>query len=57
LIRFERHKVNYKDEARIGFLLDDVLGDNPYQAETKWVRQRALEPSDEAACNKTTGEL
>ena len=47
LIGFERHKVKYKEEARIGFLLDDVLGVNPYQAETKWVRQRALELATE----------
>jgi len=26
LIRFERHKVKYKDKGRFGFLLDDVLG-------------------------------
>jgi len=43
LIRFERHKVKYKDEGRFGFLLDDVLGLKPYQGETGWVRQRALE--------------
>ena len=43
LIRFERHKVNYKEEGKFGFLLDDVLGLRPYQAATRWVRQRALE--------------
>lgn len=43
LIRFERHKVKYKEEGRFGFLLDDVLGLRPYQGETKWVRRRALE--------------
>jgi len=43
LIRFERHKVKYKDEGRFGFLLDDVLGLKPYQGETKWVRRLALE--------------
>jgi hypothetical protein len=43
LIRFERHKVKYKDEARFGFLLDDILGLRPYQGETKSVRRRALE--------------
>lgn len=39
--------MKYKEEARIDFLLDDVLGVNPYQAETKWVRQRALELATE----------
>ncbi len=43
LIRFERHKVKYKDKARFGFLLDDVLGFKPYQSATRWVRRRALE--------------
>ena len=43
LIRFERHKVKYKDKARFGFLLDDVLGLKPYQSATRWVRRRALE--------------
>jgi len=43
LIRFERHKVKYKEKGKFGFLLDDVLGLRPYQAATRWVRQRALE--------------
>jgi len=43
LIRFERHKVKYKETGKFGFLLDDVLGLRPYQAATRWVRQRALE--------------
>ncbi|MBA7669796.1 hypothetical protein ES703_77930 [subsurface metagenome] len=43
LIRFERHKVKYRDKGRFGFLLDDILGLRPYQGEAKWVRQRALE--------------
>ena len=38
LIRFERHKVKYKEEGKFGFLLDDVLGLRPYQAATRWVR-------------------
>ena len=32
LIRFERHKVKYKEKGKFGFLLDDVLGLKPYQA-------------------------
>jgi len=43
LIRFERHKVKYKETGKFGFPLDDVLGLRPYQAATRWVRQRALE--------------
>ena len=43
LIRFERHKVKYKETGKFGFLLDDVLGLRPYQAATGWVRRRALE--------------
>jgi len=35
LIRFERHKVTYKDEGRVGFLLDDVLGLKPYPSATR----------------------
>ena len=43
LIRFERHKVKYKETGKFSFLLDDVLKLRPYQAATGWVRQRALE--------------
>jgi len=43
LIRFDRHKVNYKEKGKFGFLLDDILGLRPYQAATRWVRRRALE--------------
>ena len=43
LIRFERHKVKYKETGKFGFLLDNVLGLRPYQSATGWVRQRALE--------------
>ncbi|MCL0091813.1 UPF0236 family protein, partial [Dehalococcoidales bacterium] len=43
LIRFERHKVKYKEKGKFGFLLDDVLGIRPYQTATRWVKQRALE--------------
>ena len=42
LIRFEKHKVKYKDRGRFVFLLDDILGFKPYQGATRWVRQRAL---------------
>jgi len=43
LIRFERHKVKYKEKGKFGFFLDDVLGLRPYQSATRWVRQRALQ--------------
>ncbi|MBA7671168.1 hypothetical protein ES703_79320 [subsurface metagenome] len=43
LIRFERHKVKYKEKGKFGFFLDEILGLKPYQVATRWVRQRALE--------------
>jgi len=43
LIRFERHKVKYKEKGKFGFLLDDVLGLSPYQSATRWVRELAVE--------------
>ena len=43
LIRFERHKVRYRETGKFGFLLDDALGLRSYQAATRWVRRRARE--------------
>jgi hypothetical protein len=57
LIRFERHKVKYKDRGRFGFLLDDVLGLKTYQGATRWVRQRALELAVEYPFHQTMSLL
>jgi len=43
LIRFERHKVRYKDAGKFGFLLDEVLGLRPYQAATGWVSRKIID--------------
>lgn len=43
LIRFQRHKVKYKEKGKFGFFLDEILGLKPYQVATRWVRRRALE--------------
>jgi hypothetical protein len=43
LIRFQRHKVKYKEKGKFGFFLDEILGLKLYQVATRWVRQRALE--------------
>jgi hypothetical protein len=46
-IRYERQKVEYLEEGRYGFPLDEALGLRPHQQESNWVRKRGVE----LACN------